>query len=583
MSNTLKLNKFDLLFEKIPKDPEVWSQGDVLQWLDLIGMEQYSDNFTEMKVDGLIILELIESELLEELKITTKLHRKKILKAIELLQQYHAYLKESYDFGPNRFESFPEQKPSRVQPKPQNRRGITNDELTRAQESKRYNSENEQDGNTFVNPSLHHYPQPNLYHPSLTTENPFLNNRQNIPNNVFATEMPPARNGDARTPSNSNTQFSNPGLTAVNGHFGSLFFSQNNQTPINVSSYFANRNRDVTNLGVLWSGTNPNELDHLNRNDVIDNIRVNNPNLVRSQVITPVPNNTPGIKVSITINSIEGPNELTHIIDDSGTKIGRHSSNHIVIYDESVSRHHAEIFYNTSVKGFCLKDVGSTTGTFLKLVDPLELLLGMIIEVGSYQLIVTNIVIWPSTNAEENINNSYVEFTLYESPEETQERVFTLAPGSSIGRKNTNALCFADDLHMSNLHCKVNMVGESFLFEDMASTNGSWLRLSKEGEESYCVRLQDDTIFKIGNSAMYEVIASSGGQEGTQTGPVGQQPAEKGRERQESLCTICWDAERDCLIMPCKHNVSCTKCVKSVKNCPICRAVIVDIMKIYKA
>lgn len=37
---------------------------------------------------------------------------------------------------------------------------------------------------------------------------------------------------------------------------------------------------------------------------------------------------------------------------------------------------------------------------------------------------------------------------------------------------------------MSNLHCKINLIGEKFNFEDIASTNGSWLRLSKECEES---------------------------------------------------------------------------------------------------
>ncbi len=66
-------------------------------------------------------------------------------------------------------------------------------------------------------------------------------------------------------------------------------------------------------------------------------------------------------------------------------------------------------------------------------------------------------------------------------------------------------MCFSDDLHMSNLHCKINLVGDKFNFEDMASTNGSWLRLSKESEDSEPKLLYHGTIFKIGNSAMYEV------------------------------------------------------------------------------
>lgn len=59
---------------------------------------------------------------------------------------------------------------------------------------------------------------------------------------------------------------------------------------------------------------------------------------------------------------------------------------------------------------------------------------------------------------------------------------------------------------MSNLHCKINLIGDKFNFEDIASTNGSWLRLSKECEESRPNILTHGTIFKIGNSAMYEVF-----------------------------------------------------------------------------
>ena len=44
-----------------------------------------------------------------------------------------------------------------------------------------------------------------------------------------------------------------------------------------------------------------------------------------------------------------------------------------------------------------------------------------------------------------------------------------------------------------------------FLFEDIASTNGSWQRLSDESKNSEFYGLKEGMIFKIGNSAMYEV------------------------------------------------------------------------------
>jgi predicted component of type VI protein secretion system len=58
---------------------------------------------------------------------------------------------------------------------------------------------------------------------------------------------------------------------------------------------------------------------------------------------------------------------------------------------------------------------------------------------------------------------------------------------------------------MSNLHCKINQIQNVFLFEDIASTNGSWQRLSDESKNSEFHGLKEGMIFKIGNSAMYEV------------------------------------------------------------------------------
>ena len=114
----------------------------------------------------------------------------------------------------------------------------------------------------------------------------------------------------------------------------------------------------------------------------------------------------------------------------------------------------------------------------------------------------------------------------------------------------------------------------------MASTNGSWLRLSKEGVQSKSVLLQNRTIFKIGNSAMYEVNYPS--VEVKESESVGHANIDR-NAGYETNCSICLDAERDCLIMPCRHNVSCTRCIKSVKNCPVCRTLITDIIRIYKA
>ena len=47
-----------------------------------------------MGVDGYLILDLTEEDIEEELDIKTKLHRRKILKGIEVLKGYATYLKQ---------------------------------------------------------------------------------------------------------------------------------------------------------------------------------------------------------------------------------------------------------------------------------------------------------------------------------------------------------------------------------------------------------------------------------------------------------------------------------------------------------
>jgi hypothetical protein len=180
-----------------------------------------------------------------------------------------------------------------------------------------------------------------------------------------------------------------------------------------------------------------------------------------------------------------------------------------------------------------------------------------------------------------NEEESYVELVVYDSPEEIESKIFMLKNQSSIGRKNNNTLCFNEDLHMSNLHCKINLIGNNFIFEDMASTNGSWMRLSLEGACSEPYLLTNDAVFKIGNTAMYKVGVPLRPQKmHNELNTIISKENVSGMDA--SKCVICWDHERDCLIMPCKHNASCIKCTKSLKSCPICRNELLDILKIYK-
>lgn len=175
------------------------------------------------------------------------------------------------------------------------------------------------------------------------------------------------------------------------------------------------------------------------------------------------------------IQPIEGPQSNFFHVKESGARIGRHSHNDIVIMDESVSRNHAHIAFKDNV--FLLKDIGSTTGTYIKITNNILLEKGMIIEIGSYQFQVVNIFIAPKltekdTAAAKEREKSFIELEIIDSPEEVVRAKYKLFENGTIGRKQNNNISFVDDLHMSNTHCKINLVGDKYFLEDLSSTNG---------------------------------------------------------------------------------------------------------------
>lgn len=143
--------------------------------------------------------------------------------------------------------------------------------------------------------------------------------------------------------------------------------------------------------------------------------------------------------------------------------------NEVVIYDESVSRQHAEISYHNN--NFYLKDIGSTTGTYIKVDDKIDLDEGMIIEIGSYQFEIIDMCI-ANQLLQGDAYKCYITLQVCDGPEGFEKVQHVLEEGGTIGRKLNHKIHFAEDLHMSNLHCKISLQGNTFILEDMASTNG---------------------------------------------------------------------------------------------------------------
>ncbi|EGR29471.1 hypothetical protein IMG5_155130 [Ichthyophthirius multifiliis] len=248
-------------------------------------------------------------------------------------------------------------------------------------------------------------------------------------------------------------------------------------------------------------------------------------------------------------------------IKEEGAKIGRNNANGIVILNETVSRFHAQISFISI--NFYIKDLGSITGTFTRIKDRIVLEQGNIIEMGSFQYYIQSI--------QENI----LQISILEKPGNLYNLQFCyemIEQGQyfSIGRKISNKICFEEDSHLSNVHAKIFLIQGKFLLEDNCSTNGIWLRLSDEGKESEYFQLQNETQIRIGNDFQYSCQINS-------------QKQVIDKIDQQNLCIICCEEDRDVICIPCRHNASCLKCSKNLKNCIICRFPVQDIVKIYKS
>lgn len=60
----------------------------------------------------------------------------------------------------------------------------------------------------------------------------------------------------------------------------------------------------------------------------------------------------------------------------------------------------------------------------------------------------------------------------FETGEDTERKIYRIEEAGTIGRKLNNNIFFAEDLHMSNMHCKISLVNDKYFLEDLSSTNG---------------------------------------------------------------------------------------------------------------
>lgn len=192
--------------------------------------------------------------------------------------------------------------------------------------------------------------------------------------------------------------------------------------------------------------------------------------------------------VQLELQITDGPLEGTMVtVGEEGARIGRHTSNTLVIPEAGISRYHCEICYING--NFMVRDLGSTTGTFFYLRPHGHFLMfaGLMVKLGE-----TEMQVLSQTSPDTESPDQVVLF--YEGPL-AGHKVHVPATGITIGRRHNNNLVLVQDGTVSAHHATVFCEEGQFFLSDLGSCNGTCIRLSMERTDSDWHPIMDgDTI-----------------------------------------------------------------------------------------
>mmetsp|Transcript_54668 Transcript_54668/g.97543 ORF Transcript_54668/g.97543 Transcript_54668/m.97543 type:complete len:388 (-) Transcript_54668:44-1207(-) len=192
------------------------------------------------------------------------------------------------------------------------------------------------------------------------------------------------------------------------------------------------------------------------------------------------------LELQITDGPLEG---MSVTVGEEGARIGRHTSNTLVIPEAGISRFHCEIHY---VDGeFCVKDLGSTTGTYfyLRPHGHFQMFPGLMIKLGETEMQVMSQT--PTAQGSE------LSVLFYEGPL-AGHKVAVPPSGITIGRVHDNSLILLQDGTVSAHHAMIFLEDGEFHISDLGSCNGTCVRLSPERSDSDWHPIMDGDILGAG-------------------------------------------------------------------------------------
>jgi len=195
----------------------------------------------------------------------------------------------------------------------------------------------------------------------------------------------------------------------------------------------------------------------------------------------------PALELQITDGPLEGTTITT---GEEGVRIGRHTSNAMVIPEAGISRYHCEICL---INGdFCIRDLGSTTGTYfyLRPHGHFQMFAGLMIKLGETEFQVLSQTA-PAAEEPEQV------VLFYEGPL-AGHKLHITAEGITIGRRHNNNLVLMQDGTVSARHAMVFCEDGEFFISDLGSCNGTCIRLSAERTDSDWHPIMDGDVLGAG-------------------------------------------------------------------------------------
>eukprot|EP00928_Gymnodinium_smaydae_P099142 TRINITY_DN9386_c0_g1_i1.p1 TRINITY_DN9386_c0_g1~~TRINITY_DN9386_c0_g1_i1.p1 ORF type:complete len:430 (+),score=87.22 TRINITY_DN9386_c0_g1_i1:98-1387(+) len=239
-----------------------------------------------------------------------------------------------------------------------------------------------------------------------------------------------------------------------------------------------------------------------------------------------------------TVLATEGPaKDATATVQGQGMRIGRDLGNGLVVRDAQISAFHAEIRYCPE-RGFVLEDRYSTNRSWLRLgpdgrpSKQYEITFGDVFKVGSTLFHVLDPATLPPDGEGPPIGEEPPPPALVGNPaqmppyEDPSDPEYSEAPSSGS---------HPDGMRASNVHSREL----SSLQQGMRNTRA---------QTAYTLEQR--------------------------------RPRER---RDEDMCKICYDNDIEVVLYPCGHYILCRWCACKVSDCPVCRVVIAQVIRTYKA